>query len=156
MKITLFFCAGNLAETLGIHKVADMRGVGRRMPWTMAAFTLGAFGMIGVPPMAGFFSKWYLASGGLDVGQPWVIAVLIASSLLNAVYFLPVLRAAWFEDPPEAWPAERSFGRRETSLALLLPTLATALIACGVGFLASMPFSPLEWARFIASLEYGP
>ncbi len=156
MKVTLFFCAGNLAETLGIHRVGDMRGVGRRMPWTMAAFTLGAFGMIGTPPMAGFFSKWFLASGGLEMGQPWVLAVLIVSSLLNAAYFLPVLWAAWFEDPPDAWPDERSFGKAETALALLVPTVLTALSALGVGLLASMPFSPLHWASFIVSLEYGP
>ena len=156
MKITLFFCAGNLAETLGIHKVTEMRGVGRRMPWTMAAFTLGAFGMIGVPPMAGFFSKWFLGSGGLDMGQPWVVGVLIVSSLLNAAYFLPVLRVVWFEDPPEAWPAERSFGRSETSLMLLLPTLSTAFSALAVGLLASMPLSPLQWASLVASLEYRP
>ena len=156
LKITLFFCAGNLAETLGIHKVTEMRGVGRRMPWTMAAFTLGAFGMIGVPPMAGFFSKWFLGSGGLDMGQPWVVGVLIVSSLLNAAYFLPVLRAVWFEDPPEAWHAERSFGRSETSLMLLLPTLSTAFSALAVGLLASMPLSPLQWASLVASLEYRP
>jgi multicomponent Na+:H+ antiporter subunit D len=52
MKITLFFCAGNFAETLGIHKVSEMNGVGRRMPWTMLAFTIAALGMIGVPPIA--------------------------------------------------------------------------------------------------------
>ena len=57
MKITLFFCAGNLAETLGIHRISEMDGVGRRMPWTMAAFTIGVFGMMGVPPTAGFISK---------------------------------------------------------------------------------------------------
>jgi multicomponent Na+:H+ antiporter subunit D len=57
MKITLFFCAGNLAETLGVHKVSEMHGVGRRMPGTMAAFSVAALGMIGIPPMAGFISK---------------------------------------------------------------------------------------------------
>ncbi|MFP5381582.1 MAG: complex I subunit 5 family protein, partial [Gammaproteobacteria bacterium] len=80
MKITLFFCAGNYAETLGIHKVSEMDGVGRRMPWTTLAFTVGAFGMIGVPPLAGFISKWYLGLGALDAGMPWVLAVLAASS----------------------------------------------------------------------------
>jgi multicomponent Na+:H+ antiporter subunit D len=69
MKITLFFCAGNYAETLGVHKVSELAGVGRRMPWTMAAFTLAAFGMIGVPPMAGFISKWYLGLGALEAGR---------------------------------------------------------------------------------------
>jgi multicomponent K+:H+ antiporter subunit A len=73
MKITLFFCAGNLAETLGMHRVSEMRGVGRRMPWTMAAFTVAAFGMIGVPPLAGFVSKWYLGSARSRPAQPWVV-----------------------------------------------------------------------------------
>jgi len=156
MKVTLFFCAGNLAETLGIHKVSDMNGVGRRMPWTMAAFTVGALGMIGVPPLAGFITKWYLGLGALDAGQDWVILVLAGSSLLNAGYFLPVLYAAWFKAPPDAWPAERAYGRRETSWALLLPPVVTALLTLAVGLLASAPFSPLQWARFITTQEYAP
>ncbi len=156
MKITLFFCAGNLAETLGIHKVSEMNGVGRRMPWTMAAFTIGAFGMIGVPPLAGFISKWYLGLGALDAGQDWVIFILAGSSLLNAAYFLPVLYAAWFRAPADTWPAERIFGRRETAWALLAPPLVTALLTLVLGLLASAPFSPLLWARFITALEYAP
>ena len=156
MKITLFFCAGNLAETLGIHKISEMNGVGWRMPWTMAAFTIGAFGMIGVPPLAGFISKWYLGLGALDAGQDWVIFVLAGSSLLNAGYFLPILYAAWFRAPPENWPDERSFGGRETAWALLAPPVVTALLTLGVGLLASAPFSPLQWARFITILEYMP
>ena len=154
MKITLFFCAGNLAETLGIHKISEMNGVGRRMPWTMAAFTIAAFGMIGAPPLAGFISKWYLGLGALDAGQGWVIFVLVGSSLLNAGYFLPILYAAWFKTPPNTWPAERSFGRRETAWALLAPPLVTAFLTLAVGLLASAPFSPLQWARFITTLEY--
>lgn len=154
MKITLFFCAGNLAETLGIHKVSEMNGVGRRMPWTMAAFTVGAFGMIGAPPIAGFISKWYLALGALEAGQSWVIFVLVGSSLLNAAYFLPILHAAWFREPPVAWPEERFFGRKETAWALLLPPLLTAAMALGAGLLAALPFSPLGWAKLIAAREF--
>ena len=156
MKITLFFCAGNLAETLGIHKISEMQGVGRRMPWTMAAFTLAAFGMIGAPPMAGFISKWYLGLGALEAGHDWVIFVLIGSSLLNALYFLPVLYSAWFREPVGHWPAERSFGRMETAVALLAPPLVTAFLSLLLGLLASVPFSPLQWVRFITTLEYLP
>ncbi|MEN8107937.1 MAG: proton-conducting transporter membrane subunit [Pseudomonadota bacterium] len=156
MKITLFFCAGNLAETLGVHNISDMNGVGRRMPWTMAAFTIGALGMIGVPPLAGFISKWHLGLGALDAGQDWVVVILAGSSLLNAGYFLPVLYAAWFKAPPDAWPAERSYGRRETAWALLAPPVVTALLTLAVGLLASAPFSPLQWARFITTQEYAP
>jgi multicomponent Na+:H+ antiporter subunit D len=158
MKITLFFCAGNLAETLGIHKVREMNGVGRRMPWTMAAFTLGAFGMIGVPPVAGFISKWYLGLGALEAGEPWVIPVLIGSSLLNAAYFLPVLHRAWFRDPPDSWPVMRDtvrdFGDKETAWALLLPPVITALLALFAGLLASAWFSPLEWVQLITQRAF--
>lgn len=156
MKITLFFCAGNLAETLGIHKVSEMNGAGRRMPWTMAAFTLAAFGMIGVPPLAGFISKWYLGLGAVEVGYHWVLWVLAGSSLLNAAYFLPILNAAWFKEPPQRWPHEQDFGNKETAWALLLPPLITALLALAVGLLANATFSPLQWAEFITTLEYAP
>jgi len=156
MKITLFFCAGNYAETLGVHKVSEMSGIGRRMPWTTAAFTLAAFGMIGVPPTVGFVSKWYLGLGALEVGQDWVVFVLAASSLLNAAYFLPILRTAWFDPPPKEWPHERSFGRKETAWMLLLPPLATAAATLVWGLFASMPGTPLDWVQFIAARKYAP
>ena len=155
MKITLFFCAGNYAETLGIHKVSEMNGAGRRMPLTSAAFTVGALGMIGVPPIAGFFSKWYIGMGGLERGQYWVPAVLIASSLLNAGYFLPILHALWFRENTGGWPHARSLSRRhETPLLLLVPPLVTAVLAILSGVLAGSSFSPLYWARFIMVGEY--
>ncbi len=153
MKITLFFCAGNLAETLGIHKISEMDGVGRRMPWTMAAFTVGAFGMIGLPPVAGFVSKWYLGLGALEAGQTWVVYVLAGSSVLNAAYFLPILHRAWFRESSRNWP-QRTFGRRETALALLLPPVATSVLALFAGLMAAMPFSPLGWAELIARREF--
>jgi len=154
MKITLFFCAGNLAETLGIHKISEMNGVGRRMPWTMAAFTVGAFGMIGAPPIAGFISKWYLGMGALNTGQEWVILVLAGSSLLNAAYFLPILHTAWFGKQTGAWPEDHDFGRKETAWTMLLPPLLTAAMAIGMGLLASMPYSPLDWSKLIAAREF--
>ena len=154
MKITLFFCAGNLAETLGIHKVSEMNGVGRRMPWTMSAFTVGAFGMIGAPPIAGFISKWYLGLGALEAGQEWVIIVLVGSSLLNAAYFLPALHRVWFRAPPDTWPDEHDFGNKETAWALLFPPVVTAVMAVGAGLLAAAPFSPLEWVQLITQREF--
>ena len=156
MKITLFFCAGNYAETLGVHKVSEMDGAGRRMPWTSAAFTVAAFGMIGVPPLAGFVSKWYLGLGALEAGMPWVLAVLAASSLLNAAYFLPILHRLWFRSRDGAWPEEHipARGGLETSPLLLAPPLVTAAAALAFGLLASSGTSPLDWARLIADREY--
>jgi multicomponent Na+:H+ antiporter subunit D len=156
MKITLFFCAGNLAETLGIHKISDMAGVGRRMPWTMAAFTVAALGMIGMPPMVGFVSKWFLALGGLDAHQPWVLLVLVVSTLLNAAYFLPIVYSAWFAAQASAWDHDhQGRGRHETAWALLLPPLVTALLVVLLGLFASAPFSPLQWVKLITYREYG-
>lgn len=147
MKITLFFCAGNLAETHGIKHVSAMDGVGRRMPWTMAAFTLAALGMIGLPPLAGFITKWYLGTGGVAVGQYWVVGVLVASTLLNAAYFLPILARAWLRP---CKPGEDRVA--EAMPSLLWPAIITALFAGGAGFLAGMPWSPLYWVEFIEGL----
>ena len=130
MKITLFFCAGTFAETLGVHRVSGLDGVGRRMPLTMAAFTLTAFGMIGVPPLAGFVSKWYIGLGALQVGQPWVLAVLAVSSLLNAAYFLPIVYWAWFskEDTESAKP------HGEAPVAIVLALTITAALTLAFFF----------------------
>lgn len=154
MKITLFFCAGNFAETLGVHKISEMNGIGRRMPLTTIAFTVCALGMIGVPPLAGFISKWYLGMGALEAGQTWVIAVLAGSSLLNGAYFLPILHAAWFKAPPARWPEAHDFGAKETAWALLLPPLFTAAVSLGAGLFAGLSFSPLGWAKIIAAREF--
>jgi multicomponent Na+:H+ antiporter subunit D len=156
MKITLFFAAGNYAETLGIHHVSEMDGVGRRMPGTTLAFTIGALGMIGIPPVAGFVSKWFLGLGAVEAGAAaWVLPVLVASSLLNAAYFLPILYRAWFKSAPAAWPAERLHsGRLEAAGALLWPPLVTAMLALAAGLFAAAPYSPLEWAELIAEREY--
>jgi len=159
-KITMFFCAGILEKTLGVTKVYELDGVAKRMPWTMGAFTLGALSMIGVPPTAGFFSKWFLAIGGLDVGNNWVLVVLVTSSLFNAAYFLPILYAAWFREAPSNWSSHRAqgqrheFGKYETSLMLLWPTIVTAGLSLGAGLFAAAPLSPLQWAKFITSLEF--
>lgn len=151
MKITLFFCAGNYAETLGVHDVEELDGAGRRMPWTSLAFTVGALGMIGIPPLAGFISKWYLGMGALEAGSGWVIAVLMTSSLLNCAYFLPIVHRLWFREQRQDWPHEQDMGRYETSLWLLLPPLATGSFVILAGLLAALPISPLYWAQMFAA-----
>lgn len=154
MKVTLFYCVGNFTETLGVHRVREMDGIGRRMPLTMTAFSIGALGMIGVPPIAGFVSKWYLGLGALEVGQDWVLLVLLGSALLNAAYFLPLLWRGWFAAPAD-WRHGRWAGERfETHWMLLLPTLLTALLSLLVGLFAGTIISPLGWSRLIVEREF--
>lgn len=154
MKITLFFAAGSLAETLHIHKISDMKGVGRRMPWTMTAFTVAAAGMIGMPPTAGFITKWYLAQGALSAGQSWVLGVLVGSAILNAIYFLPMVYAAWFQSPSTPWAAREPSSRFEGLPSLVLPSMVTAALTLIFGLFAGSALSPLNWAEFIMELEY--
>ncbi|RBI86409.1 monovalent cation/H+ antiporter subunit D family protein [Rhodosalinus halophilus] len=150
MKITLFFCAGIYDERAGVKRIEGLDGLGPRMPWTSTCFSLGALGMIGLPPMAGFVSKIYLGLGGLQSGAPWVLAVLAASTLLNAAYFLPLLYRLWFREPaPEVQGDERA-------PALVAPTVVAALGALGVGALAAAPVSPLAWATLLAERAWLP
>ncbi len=78
-------------------EIAQLRGIGRRMPWTMAAFTIGALSMIGMPPTAGFVSKWYILAGAFEANNLVAIFTIIGSTVLNAAYFLPILYMVWFE-----------------------------------------------------------
>ncbi|MCX2980632.1 monovalent cation/H+ antiporter subunit D family protein [Halieaceae bacterium IMCC14734] len=95
-KITLFFAAGAIYTAAKKTEVHQLRGIGRRMPWTMAAFTIGALSMIGVPPTAGFVSKWYILAGAFQADNLLVVFTIIASTVLNAAYFLPIIFMAWF------------------------------------------------------------
>ena len=95
-KITLFFCAGAILVNTGLKKISDMKGIGKKMPITMAAFFFGSLSVIGIPPFGGFISKWYLALGTIDAHQIPILVVLLTSSLLNAAYFLPIAYNAFF------------------------------------------------------------
>jgi multicomponent Na+:H+ antiporter subunit D len=95
-KITLFFCAGAILVNTGFKKISEMKGIGKKMPITMAAFFFGSLSVIGIPPFGGFISKWYLALGIIDAHQLPILVVLLTSSLLNAAYFLPIAYNAFF------------------------------------------------------------
>ena len=95
-KITLFFAAGAIYVASKKTELWQLAGIGRRMPWTMAAFTIGALSMIGVPPTGGFVSKWYILAGAFQSNNYVAIFTIIASTVLNAAYFLPIVFAAWF------------------------------------------------------------
>jgi len=102
MKITLFLCAGAIAAITGKKTISEMAGLGRVMPVTLGAFLIGAFGMAGAPPLAGFISKWHVALGAVESGYLFFLLIIFAGSILDVVYFFPVIRTAFFGKVPEA------------------------------------------------------
>ena len=96
-KITLFFCAGSIYVSSHKTEVSQLNGIGKKMPWTMAAFTIATLSMIGIPPVSGFITKWYLVIGSMERHSFAVLAVLLASSFLNAAYFAPIVYKAFFK-----------------------------------------------------------
>ena len=96
-KITLFFAAGAIYTAAHKTEISQLAGIGRRMPWTMGAFAIGALSMIGLPPTAGFLGKWFMLSGAAQTGQWIAVGIIVLSTVLNAAYFLPILYTAFFE-----------------------------------------------------------
>lgn len=96
-KITLFFCAGAIMVAAHKTEISDMRGLGKSMPITMIAFFIGSMSIIGLPPAAGMWSKWYLFMGTLEADQLAVMIILMISSLLNIAYLLPIPLRAFFD-----------------------------------------------------------
>src|SRR5690554_1081702 len=101
-KITLFFTAGAIYVASKKTEIHQLNGIARRMPITMVAFAIGALSMIGVPPTAGFVSKWFIVAGAFQLENYFVVAVMILSTGLNAGYFLPIIYKAFFR--PETHP----------------------------------------------------
>ena len=123
-KITLFFCAGAILVATGKKAVSEMSGIGRRMPFTMSAFLLGALSIIGLPPMGGAWSKWYLFLGAWEAERFIIVIILIISSLLNIAYLLPIVVRAFFVPPPEG---ESGGGIQEAPPACVGALVFTAL-----------------------------
>jgi len=127
-KITLFFCAGAIYVATGKKYISQMSGLGKKMPFTFAAFFIGALGVIGLPPTGGFYSKWNLILGTLEAQQTIFIVVLLVSSFLNAFYFLPIVYKGFFgknEEETDDIPVKI----KEANLCLLIPLMITAIIS---------------------------
>jgi multicomponent Na+:H+ antiporter subunit D len=138
-KITLFFAAGAIYTASKKTELHQLAGIGRRMPWTMTAFTIGAISMIGVPPTAGFVSKWFILAGAFQSNDYLAIFTIVASTALNAMYFLPIIFMAWFK--PEAQPAHKDHG--EAPLAMVLALCTTAALTL-LFFFFNQPVLDLE------------
>ena len=130
-KITLFFCAGAIFVATGKKYISDMAGIGKRMPITMIAFFIGSLSVIGLPPTGGFFSKWYLILGTLEADKQYLLVVLLVSSFLNAVYFLPIVYNAFFCAPEDNLFENKV---KEAPLWCVVPLVITALISIALFF----------------------
>lgn len=138
-KITLFFCAGAIYVALRQTSVSEMRGIGRQLPWTLAAFAVAAVSIVGLPPTAGFITKWHLMIGALEARQVAVLIVLLVGTLLSAAYYFPIIGSAFFGTPADArsvagaghpGPARLP---RELSPLIVAPLVLTALICLAIG-----------------------
>jgi len=139
MKAALFLALGAIFLRAGTVTLDGLAGIGRRMPLTMAAFTIAGFGLVGTPGTAGFVSKWYLAVGALDKGWWVLVFLIVASSLITFIYVGRVLEVAYLREPaPEIAQAD------DPPLTMLLPLLALAAAIVYFGF-------ETQWTAGIAS-----
>jgi multicomponent Na+:H+ antiporter subunit D len=136
-KITLFFAAGAIYTAAHKTEVSELDGIGRRMPWTMAAFTVGALSMIGLPPTAGFVSKWFILSGAIASGQWAAVAVIVVSTLLTAGYFLPIVYRAFFRPPHDA----NNHDHGEAPVTMVVALVGTAALTILMFFFAELPLT---------------
>lgn len=129
MTFCLFVFAGIVVYKTGGHKLSDVQGLYRKMPVTMTAFTIGALSMIGVPPTAGFFSKWYLILGAIQAGSYHFMAALLFSSLVNAILFFRIIEIAFFEPKTDHHHGHDTaeIVISEAPLSMLLPLLVVAV-----------------------------
>ncbi len=146
-KITLFFCAGAIYIASSKTRVDQLRGIGHRMPWTMVAFTVGALSMIGVPPTAGFVSKWYIIAGAFQVDSFFVLAVMGGSTALNAAYFLPIVFRAFFRAEDQAPARDHREAPWPMVAALVFTAAATILFFVFNGPVVDIESRILEVAK---------
>ena len=158
MKITLFLCAGAVMVIAGKKKISELAGIGRRMPITMTAFTVGAVGMCGAPPVAGFISKWYLALGSIQAGLPVFLLVILVSSVLDGIYFFPIVKTAFFDPPPAAGGEQRDpWLERQQPLFwfMVVPLALTALFSVAFcffpGIVYIMPLAKLAAGNLVGA-----
>jgi len=144
-KITLFFAAGSIYTATKKTEVSQLNGIGRSMPWTMLAFAIGSLSMIGIPPTAGFLSKWFILQGALDIQSWFAVSVIVISTLLNAAYFLPIVYIAFFRDSG----IKKEQGYNEAPFPIVFTVFSTACITVILFF---FPEIPLQLIRLLVGV----
>ncbi|MCA1755649.1 MAG: hypothetical protein LC641_13335 [Spirochaeta sp.] len=140
MKSMLFLSAGAIIYCTGIRTIKDMKGIGLQMPLAMSAFTVGAMAMVGIPATNGFISKLYLALGAFEAGRPVYLGVILLSSLLNGIYYFPIVIGAFFgQRDTESWP-EAPCNCKRLPLTMAVPLL---ILAVGCVFFGIFPMHML-------------
>lgn len=135
-KITLFFAAGAIYTAAHKTEVSQLDGIGRRMPWTMGAFAIGTLSMIGLPPAAGFVSKWFMVTGAVEIGHWPALTVIVVSTLLNAAYFAPILHRAFLRPVAADAPPHG-----EAPLPMVFALCATAAATVALFFYPDVPLA---------------
>jgi multicomponent Na+:H+ antiporter subunit D len=135
-KITLFFAAGAIYTAAHKTEVSQLDGIGRRMPWTLAAFGIASLSMIGLPPTAGMLSKWYMVTGAYQTEHWVVLTVIVVSTLLNAGYFLPIVYRAFLRPGAVGEPAHG-----EAPWTMVVALVATAALTVLMFFFADVPLA---------------
>jgi len=135
-KITLFFCAGAIFVATGKKYISQLDGLGKVMPWTMGAFAIRAMSVTGLPPTGGLLSKMYMIRGAADAQEYALLVVYLVSSVLNGVYFFPIVYRAFFRAPAN----QIAGGIKEAPLACVMPLAMTAMASVLLFFFPGLLF----------------
>nr|QNO53763.1 NAD(P)H-quinone oxidoreductase subunit 2, chloroplastic [Methanosarcinales archaeon ANME-1 ERB6] len=146
-KGCLFMVAGAIIYRTGLRSIKDFEGLGKKMPYTCAAFTLAALSMIGVPPTVGFITKLCLVLASLEAVEYVYVAVILASTLLNLVYFWRVIERMYFVKKEGEGEKEHAIKKEEAPVSMVVPALVLGLLCVIVGILwlagAETPLLPI-------------
>lgn len=165
IKITLFFCVGEIMYTTKKTKISEINGIGKSMPITMWCFTISTISLIGIPPTNGFISKWLLAEGALYEGKAAFPAILLLSAMLTALYLLPITTVAFFkkessgkmtmvmstdnqEDNKKEMITKHNKSKYEAPLKMLIPIICITFITIILGL---FPNFILDFLRIMAA-----
>ncbi len=139
IKTTLFLCAGAIIYKTGHRKLADLQGIGRKMPITMGAIVIAAVSIVGIPPTAGFICKWFIILGTIEAGKPVLAGMLLLGSLFIVAYYVKIINAAFFREP-----VHEITEVDEAPASMLVPIV---ILAIGCLLMGVFAYAPLTFIR---------